>query len=96
MGQWLTRYFGSFGYDVGIYSRTLTNKTKFSSLAIPLFDSIKDCVNNSDIIIVSVPISKTNQILNELALHSNKNHTIVEISSIKSNILKNMKKLSKK
>ena len=96
MGQWLTRYFGSFGYDVGIYSRTLTNKTKFSSLAIPLFDSIKDCVNNSDIIIVSVPISKTNQILNELALHSNKNHTIVEISSIKSNIVKNMKKLSKK
>jgi len=108
MGQWLTKYFSSFGYDVGIYSRTLNKKTKFSSFpneyisdsgpyfSVPIFNSIKECVTNSDIIVISVPISRTNKILNEIALYSGKNHTIVEISSIKSDIVKNMKKLSKK
>ena len=115
MGQWLTKYFSSYGYDVGIYSRTLNKKTKFSSFSasmaglsaeyisgsgphfsVPIFNSIKECIANSDIIIVSVPISRTNKILDEIALCSGKNHTIVEISSIKSDIVKNMKKLSKK
>ena len=108
MGQWLTKYFSSYGYDIGIYSRTLNKKTKFSSFSaeyisgsgphfsVPIFNSIKECVTNSDIIIVSVPISRTNKILDEIALCSGKNHTIVEISSIKSDIVKNMKKLSKK
>ena len=93
MGKWFTEYFSENGYSVGLYSRKLKKK-KNSKLKI--FKSIRDCVIHSDIIIISVPIETTNKIIDEVVKYSDNTKLVMEISSMKNQIVSNMKKLSNK
>ena len=93
MGKWFTEYFSENGYSVGLYSRKLKKK-KNSKLKI--FNSIRDCVLHSDIIIISVPIETTNKIIDEVVKYSDNTKLVMEISSMKNQIVSNMKKLSNK
>ena len=94
MGDWFVRYFSENGFGIGLYSRKLKKQKKNKSKH-KIFDSIQDCVVNSDIVIVSVPIESTNQIVDQVIKYSDKNNTVIEISSVKKQIVSNMKKLSK-
>lgn len=91
MGKWLTNYFSENGYSIGLYSRKLKRTKKQTKHKI--FKSIRDCVIKSDTIIISVPIEVTNTILDEVMNYSDKNKTIIEISSMKKRIVPHMKKL---
>ena len=93
MGKWFTEYFSENGYSVGLYSRKLKKKTTSNS---KIFKSIKDCVIHSDIIIISVPIETTNEIVDEVVKYSDNTKLVMEISSMKKQIVSNMKKLSNK
>jgi len=91
MGKWFAKYFSENGYSVGLYSRKLkTTKSQKSNI----FKSIRDCVLQSDIIVISVPIETTNKIINDVLKHSDDTKTIIEISSMKKQIVSNLKKLS--
>jgi len=93
MGKWFTEYFSENGYSVGLYSRKL--KTKKNS-KLKIFKSIRDCVIHSDIIIISVPIETTNKLIDEVVKYSDNTNIVIEISSMKKQIVSNMKKLSNK
>ena len=93
MGKWFTEYFSENGYSVGLYSRKLKKKKNPKS---KIFKSIRDCVIHSDIIIISVPIETTNKIIDEVVKYSDNTKLVMEISSMKNQIVSNMKKLSNK
>ena len=93
MGKWFTEYFSENGYSVGLYSRKLKKKKNPKS---KIFKSIRDCVIHSDIIIISVPIETTNKIIDEVVKYSDNTKLVMEISSMKKQIVSNMKKLSNK
>ncbi len=93
MGKWFTEYFSENGYSVGLYSRKLKKKKNPKS---KIFKSIRDCVIHSDIIVISVPIETTNEIIDEVVKYSNNTKLVIEISSMKKQIVSNMKKLSNK
>ena len=93
MGKWFTEYFSENGYSVGLYSRKLKKK---KNPKLKIFKSIRDCVIHSDIIIISVPIETTNKIIDEVVKYSDNTKLVMEISSMKNQIVSNMKKLSNK
>ena len=93
MGKWFTEYFSENGYSVGLYSRKLKKK---KNTKLKIFNSIRDCVLHSDIIIISVPIETTNKIIDEVVKYSDNTKLVMEISSMKNQIVSNMKKLSNK
>ncbi len=93
MGKWFTEYFSENGYSVGLYSRKLKKKKNPKS---KIFKSIRDCVIHSDIIVISVPIETTNEIVDEVVKYSDNTKLVMEISSVKKQIVSNMKKLSNK
>ena len=93
MGKWFTEYFSENGYSVGLYSRKLKKKKNPKS---KIFKSIRDCVIHSDIIIISVPIETTNKIIDEVVKYSDNTKLVMEISSMKNQIVSNMKKFSNK
>ena len=93
MGKWFTEYFSENGYSVGLYSRKLKKK---KNPKLKIFNSIRDCVLHSDIIIISVPIETTNKIIDEVVKYSDNTKLVMEISSMKNQIVSNMKKLSNK
>lgn len=90
MGKWFTKFFSEHGYSVGLYSRKFKTKKPQKS---KIFKSIRNCVLHSDIILISVPIEKTNKIIADVIKHSDDTKTIIEISSMKKQIVSNMKKL---
>jgi prephenate dehydrogenase len=90
MGKWFTKFFSEHGYSVGLYSRKFKAKKSQKS---KIFKSIRNCVLHSDIILISVPIEKTNKIIADVIKHSDDTKTIIEISSMKKQIVSNMKKL---
>ena len=97
MGQWFTLYFKNMGYEVEIIAR---NKRKVAKIAkyfrVNYATSINDSINKSDIILVSVPMKATTPTISEVLEHVKKDKIILEISSLKKNIEKEINKKFKK
>ena len=97
MGQWFTLYFKNMGYEVEIIAK---NKRKVAKIAkyfrVNYATSINDSINKSDIILVSVPMRATTPTISEVLEHVEKDKIILEISSLKNNIEKEINKKFKK
>ena len=93
MGQWFTLYFKNMGYEVEIIAK---NKRKVAKIAkyfrVNYATSINDSINKSDIILVSVPMRATTPTISEVLEHVEKDKIILEISSLKNNIEKEINK----
>lgn len=94
MGQWFTRYFASKGNELGTYSRS--QRTKIGSDEFRTFSSIQQCAEASDVILVSVPISQTEGVVSEVARNSSSGQTILEIASLKSKLVPQLKEIASK
>jgi prephenate dehydrogenase len=70
MGQWFKRYFESQGYKVMIASR----KTELS---------IEDCAKQSDVVIISVPMDITIDIIKKVAPLVKKEGLLTDLTSLK-------------
>ncbi len=97
MGQWFTLYFKNMGYEVEIIGK---NKRKVAKIAkyfrVNYSTSINDSINKSDIILVSVPMKATTPIISEVLEHVKEDKIILEISSLKKNIERDINKKFKK
>ena len=82
MGKWFKRFFERHGYQVEISSR----KTSLTPL---------DCAKNNDIVIVSVPIQTTLDVIKEIAPHVKKESLLMDLTSIKEDPVKAMLEHSK-
>ena len=83
MGKWIFDLLTNVGHKVNIIDPSLNNGL-----------TIKD-TKTSDVVIVSVPISAVNDILNELDDICKKDALIFDIASLKSPIVKTLKRMAK-
>lgn len=88
MGRWFARYFVANSHQVGIFGRD-SKKTKHAakSLGVNVFKSIGECCKDADLIVVSVPIDATPEIIQQVAPKLNKGKTVIEVASIKGEII---------
>ncbi|MHA1754857.1 MAG: prephenate dehydrogenase/arogenate dehydrogenase family protein [Candidatus Odinarchaeia archaeon] len=88
LGEWITKMLVNEGFEVSI---STPNPDKYKKiierLKVKVFSDNKEAVKFSDIIIVSVPVEKTVNVLNEILPYVKDGSIIVEVASIKKPIL---------
>lgn len=92
MGRWFSNYFVQQGcYSVFVYD-TKKGYDKSSS-KIVYCNSLKDCLNNADYVIISVPVGATPSIIRECASLMKPRSTLLEIASIKKDTIRSLSKI---
>ncbi len=96
MGTWFTRYFTEKGYETSIYDIDQKKLEKVASIygAKQKVD-IKSAISDADIILISVPIHLTAQIVADTIKIVKDTAVVVEIASLKENIINKMKKIDR-
>lgn len=79
MGKYFTRLFQDAGYKIIVSD----HKTKLTN---------QQLIQKADVIIISVPIALTQQVIRRIAPHLNKNQTLIDLTSIKEMPVKEMLK----
>ena len=93
MGQWFAKYFAIHDSQVGIFSRRAKSDSLEKQLIARKFSDINDCIENSDVIMVSVPIGRTAEVVSEVSKSCNKDKIIIEIASLKESIFPSLRQV---
>jgi len=91
MGSWLTNYFTRRGIHVSAYD--VNRKSLKASDNIYIARSIADCVKDADLVLVSVPVRVAPRTISECARSMKAGAVISEISSVKHQTFRALKKL---
>jgi len=94
MGRWFSNYFVQEGcYSVFVYD-TKKDYDKSSS-KIVYCNSLKDCLNDADYVIISVPVITAPSMIRECASLMKPRSTLLEIASIKKDTIRSLSKIRK-
>jgi prephenate dehydrogenase len=89
MGKIFARYFKNHGFDVTLYARNEDRLIKVAKeLEVKYMTVLQDSVKNADIVMVSIPISSTPEMIREIAPFLKENTILFDISSIKFSVIK--------
>jgi prephenate dehydrogenase len=89
-GSWFARYFKEKGFDVAVWGPS--GKVEVAErLGVRYAQDMMADVEKSDIVLVSVLIEKTVQVIREVAPHMHPGSLIIDVTSIKSGPVKAMK-----
>ena len=91
MGSWFTSYFAQRGLDVSAYD--INQKMLKSSRKVKVQESLSQCVQDADLVLVCVPVQKTPQTIKECTKNMKDGATIAEISSVKNKTFAALKKI---
>jgi prephenate dehydrogenase len=91
MGSWFTSYFAQRGLDVSAYD--INQKMLKSSRKVKVQDSLSQCVQDADLVLVCVPVQKTPQTIKECTKNMKDGAIIAEISSVKNKTFAALKKI---
>ncbi len=92
MGTWFASYFAQHGLNVSAYDINQKKILKTSS-KVKVQESLFECVHNADLVLVSVPVQKTPQVVKECTKNMKDGAIIAEISSVKNKTFKALKKI---
>ena len=81
MGSWFTSYFARRGLDVSAYD--IREKLSLTIDNIKMKDSLRDCIKDADLVLVSVPQEMTAQCIKDCSKGMKERSVIAEISSVK-------------
>ena len=92
MGRWFSNYFVQQGsYSVFVYD---TKKGyDRSSSKIVYCNILKDCLNDADYVIISVPVNTAPSMIRECASLMKPRSTLLEIASIKKDTIRSLSKI---
>jgi prephenate dehydrogenase len=90
MGTWFTSYFARHGLHVSGYD--INQKMLKSSPNVKVQTSLLQCVQDADLVLVSVPVQKTPQAIKECTKNMKDGAIIAEISSVKNKTFAALKK----
>ena len=91
LGRTIAWYLKDFDFDVTVTGRdTIVGKQVSEDLGIKYSDDNKKIVQNSDIVIVSVPISSTEDVIEELAPFMKEGSLMIDVTSVKEGPSKKM------
>jgi len=97
MGQVFSKYFKNHGFQVTIFARDKNNlKTVANELGVVFSTSIEESVRNADIVMISVPITSTIEIIKRVTPYLKEDALIFDITSLKSEICEVYKQELKK
>jgi len=87
MGQVFGRYFKRHGFNVTLLARN-ENKLKIvaENLGVDYELDLKNSVENADVVMVSIPIHSTSEMIQKIAPLMKKNSLLFDITSLKQNI----------
>jgi prephenate dehydrogenase len=90
MGFWFASYFVKKGFSVSTFDVKPAAVAGAKSAA-----DLKECVRDADLVLVSVPVQKTAELVARCAKEMKKGSRLAEISSVKSKTLPALKKVRK-
>ena len=90
MGSWFASYFAQRGLDVSAYD--INPKMLKTSPKVKVQTSLLQCVQDADLVLVSVPVQKTPQAIKECTKKMKGGAIIAEISSVKNKTYAALKK----
>jgi prephenate dehydrogenase len=92
MGCWFSRYFNKKGIGLSVYDLDASSLKSYSNTII--CKNISDCVHDADLVLICVPIKDTPSIIEECASQMKPGAILAEISSVKSQTFRSLRKLS--
>jgi prephenate dehydrogenase len=92
MGTWFASYFAHRGLNVSAYDINQKKILKTSS-KVKVQESLFECVHDADLVLVSVPVHKTPQVVKECTKNMKDGAIIAEISSVKNKTYGVLKKI---
>ena len=95
MGKVFASYFKKHGFIVTLYARDKKKLTEASrELGVNSSTNLEESVKNADIIMISIPIKKTTEMVNKVTPLMKKNALIFDITSLKFSVFKALKDAS--
>ena len=92
MGTWFTKYFANNEENlVYVFDKKRPYVRKFEN--VTYCNTLKQCVQDADYVLITVSIDDIPSIVRETATFMKRGSTLLEISSLKKNILKSLKAL---
>ncbi|PWB52296.1 MAG: prephenate dehydrogenase [Candidatus Methanoperedenaceae archaeon] len=90
-GRWFARFYKKHGFDVVIWG---INKKKeiAEEMGVSFADDIDNEIRSSDIVMISVPINKTEKTISDIAPKMSSGSLLMDITSIKTGPMEAMKK----
>ncbi|MFX0010497.1 MAG: prephenate dehydrogenase/arogenate dehydrogenase family protein [Candidatus Hermodarchaeota archaeon] len=89
MGKVFAKYFKNHGFKVILYARTEDRLIKTAKeINVEYRTNLKDSVKEADIVMVSIPISSTTEMITKLAPYLKRNAILFDISSVKTSVFK--------
>ena len=96
MGKWLVQYFTNQGYTLTVFDVKREELKELSkNYKVKIAKDNLEAVENAELTIVSVPINKTVEVLQEICPKLKKGSIVVEIASVKEKIVDALKDLSR-
>ncbi|UCD01624.1 MAG: prephenate dehydrogenase/arogenate dehydrogenase family protein [Promethearchaeota archaeon] len=97
MGQFFGRYFKRHGFNVTLLARRENKlKTAAENLGVNYELDLKKSVENADIVIVSIPIKSTSELIQKIAPLMKNNSLLFDITSLKQEIYMILREIQKK
>ena len=91
MGRWLITHFLKNNHSLVVSDPTLDG---VQSEEFETTTSNVAAVNNSDLVLISVPLEHTTSVITEVAPHMKENSVLCEISTLKSNVIEVLRNVS--
>jgi len=92
MGCWFSKYFNKKGIGLSVYDLDASSLKSYSNTII--CKNISDCVYAADLVLICVPIKDTPSMIEECASQMKPGAILAEISSVKSQTFRTLRKLS--
>ncbi len=84
MGLWFSRFFLNCGFNVSIYDINIkAAKNIQKKLNLKIYENIGKAVEDSNLIVTSVPIEALKDVFTSISHHIRNDHVIMDISSVK-------------
>lgn len=97
MGTWLAQYFAEHNHVLTLFDpRMKEAKTLAKTLCAKFEEKSVNAVKEADMVVLAVPIDQTKAVLEEISPHLKRRSIVAEISSVKSNIVDQLAKVSKR
>ena len=95
MGKVFARYFKNHRFNVTLYARDKKKLAETSSeLEVNSSTNLEESIKNADIIMISIPIKKTTEMVNRVTPLMKKNALIFDITSLKFSVFKALEEAS--
>jgi prephenate dehydrogenase len=92
MGCWFSKYFNKKGIGLSVYDLDASSLKSYSNTII--CKNISDCVYAADLVLICVPIKDTPSMIEECASQMKPGAILAEISSVKSQTFRTLRKFS--